>query len=355
MHDNRHTDGRVAQLESGFTRSRASPSTRSQPGTYDSAGQDGRERGRSATHPLEVPARGWKDILFRVWKNIGEDRVIVVAAGVTFYSVLALFPAIAALVAVYGFFADPTTIASHLDSIAGMVPTGAIEVIRDQITRVASQGRATLGLTFLAGFAASLWSANAGMKSLFDALNLVYNEPEKRGFIWLNLISLLFTILTITFALLAMGAMVIVPIALNMVGLGGVTETVIKIARWPALLIVITLALAFLYRYGPSREKPQWRWITWGSAVAAVSWLVISILFSWYAENFGNYNKTYGSLGAIIAFMFWIWLSIIVVLLGAELNAETEHQTARDTTTGRPKPLGSRGAKMADTVGGTQD
>jgi membrane protein len=183
---------------------------------------------------------------------------------------------------------------------------------------------------------------------------LVYNEPEKRGFIWLNLISLIFTMLTITFALLAMGAMVIVPIALNFVGLGGVTETVIKIARWPALLMVITLALAILYRYGPSREKPQWRWITWGSAVAAVSWLVISILFSWYAENFGNYNKTYGSLGAIIAFMFWIWLSIIVVLLGAELNAETEHQTARDTTTGRPKPLGSRGAKMADTVGGTQ-
>ena len=193
------------------------------------------------------------------------------------------------------------------------------------------------------------------MKSLFDALNLVYNEPEKRGFIWLNLISLIFTMLTITFALLAMGAMVIVPIALNFVGLGGVTEMVIKIARWPALLIVITLALAILYRYGPSREKPQWRWITWGSAVAAVSWLLISILFSWYAENFGNYNKTYGSLGAIIAFMFWIWLSIIVVLLGAELNAETEHQTARDTTTGRPKPLGSRGAKMADTVGGTQD
>jgi len=235
MQDDRHTDGRVAQLASGSTRSRAFPSTRSHPGTHESAVQDGRARGRSATHPLEVPARGWKDILFRVWKNIGKDRVIVVAAGVTFYSVLALFPAIAALVAVYGFFADPTTIASHLDSIAGMVPTGAIDVIRDQITRVASQGRATLGLTFLAGFAASLWSANAGMKSLFDALNLVYNEPEKRGFIWLNLISLIFTMLTITFALLAMGAMVIVPIALNFVGLGGVTETVIKIARWPAL------------------------------------------------------------------------------------------------------------------------
>jgi len=188
MQDDSHTDGRVAQLASGVT----SPSTRSNPGSHESAAQDDRARGRSATHPLEVPARGWKDILFRVWKNIGEDRVIVVAAGVTFYSVLALFPAIAALVAVYGFFADPTTIASHLDGIAGFVPGGAIEVIRDQITRVASQGRTTLGLTFLAGFAASLWSANAGMKSFFDALNLVYNEPEKRSFVWLNVLSLSF-------------------------------------------------------------------------------------------------------------------------------------------------------------------
>jgi membrane protein len=307
------------------------------------AARDG-SRGRTATHPLEVPARGWKDVLFRVWKNIGKDRVLLVGAGVTFYIILALFPAIAALVALYGVFADPTTISSHLDSIADLVPAGALEVIRDQITRVASQGRTTLGLTFMAGLLASLWSANAGMKSLFDALNLVYNEPEKRSFVWLNVISLMFTVLAIVFVLVAIGTMVVVPIVLNFLGLAGATEVVIKIARWPALLIIVSLALAFLYRYGPSREKPRWLWITWGSAAAAVSWLVGSILFSWYAENFGSYNKTYGSLGAIIAFMFWIWLSIIVVLIGAELNAETEHQTVRDTTTGRPKPMGARGA-----------
>jgi membrane protein len=193
------------------------------------------------------------------------------------------------------------------------------------------------------------------MKSLFDALNLVYNEPEKRSFVWLNVISLTFTVLAIVFALVAIGTMVVVPIALNFLGPAGATEMVIKIARWPALFIVVSLALAFLYRYGPSREKPRWRWITWGSACAAIAWLVVSILFSWYAENFESYNKTYGSLGAIIAFMFWIWLSTIVVLIGAELNAETEHQTARDTTTGRPKPMGARGATMADTVGGRQD
>jgi membrane protein len=313
-----------------------------------------RGRGRSARTPSEIPGRGWKDILLRIWKNIGKDRVIVVAAGVTFYSILAVFPAIAALVALYGLFADPATIAFHLDRIAGLVPGGAIEVMRDQITRVTSQGSTTLGLTFIVSLLVSLWSANAGMKSLFDALNLVYNESEKRGFFILNVVSLAFTALTIVFVLVAIGAVVVVPIALNFLGLGGATELVIKIARWPALFIVVTLALAVLYRYGPSREKPRWRWLTWGSVFAAVAWLVVSILFSWYAESFGNYNKTYGSLGAIIAFMFWLWLSIIVVLIGGELNAETEHQTVRDTTTGAPKPMGARGATVADTVGAPQ-
>ena len=312
-------------------------------------------RGRSASTPSEVPVRGWKDILVRIWKNIGKDRVVVVAAGVTFYSILALFPAIAALVALYGLFADPAAITSHLDSIAGVVPGGAIEVMRDQITRVASQGRTTLGVTFIVSLLMSLWSANAGIKSLFDALNLVYNESEKRSFVKLNLVSLTFTLLAILFVLLAISAMVVVPIVLNFLGLGGATEMIFKIARWPALLVVVAWALALIYRYGPSREKPRWRWISWGSALAAVCWIGVSILFSWYAENFGSYNKTYGSLGAIIAFMFWIWLSIIVVLIGGEINAETEHQTVCDTTTGRPKPMGARGATMADTVGAKQD
>src|SRR5205809_5518989 len=198
----------VALLALGFSRSRASYPTVSNPSSDEREGrviafQRDRGRGRAATHPLEVPARGWKDILFRIWQNIGKDRVIVVAAGVTFYAVLALFPAIAALVALYGLFADPSTITSHLDSIAGLVPAGAIEVIRDQITRVASQGGATLGLTFLVGLLASLWSANAGIKSLFDALNLVYNETEKRSFVWLNVIALTFTVLAIAFVLVA--------------------------------------------------------------------------------------------------------------------------------------------------------
>jgi membrane protein len=216
---------------------------------------------------------------------------------------------------------------------------------------VAAQGSGTLGATFFTGLAISLWSANAGIKALIDALNIVYGEAEKRGLIKLNALSLTFTIGIIAFMLLAMGAMVALPIVLDYVGLGRTTETLIKLGRWPVMFLVVAFGIALLYRYGPSRDTAKWRWVTWGSALAAFVWIVASILFSWYAANFGSYNKTYGSLGAAIGFMTWIWISTIVILVGAELDAEMEHQTARDTTEGSPKPLGSRGAKMADTVG----
>jgi membrane protein len=291
----------------------------------------------------------------RVYQNISKHRVILVAAGITFYSILAIFPAIAALVALYGLFADPGTIASHLDQLSGFVPEGATEVIRDQLNRLASQRSSTLGLAFIIGLGVSLWSANAGVKSLFDGLNIVNGEDERRSFIKLNLVSLTFTLATILFALLALTAIVVVPLIINFFGLTEITNLVMQIARWPLLLIVVAFALSVLYRYGPDRARAQWRWITWGSVFAAVAWLVVSILFSWYAAHFGSYNKTYGSLGAVMGFMFWIWLSAIIILVGAEIDAEIEHQTARDTTTGPSKPLGERGARMADTVGAAQD
>jgi membrane protein len=276
------------------------------------------------------------------------------AAGMTYYSLFAIFPAIAALVAVYGLFADPSTIAKHLDQLGGFLPSGALDVARDQLTRVASKGSQALGLTFLIGLAVSLWSANAAMKSLFDTLNIVYREEEQRGFLKLNAISLGFTIGAILFVLAALGAVVAVPIFLNYVGLSNQSDLLLRIGRWPALYLVLTVALAVIYRYGPSRQKPRWRWITWGSAIAAMLWLAASALFSWYAANFGKFNETYGSLGAVIGFMMWLWISAIVILLGGEIDAEMEHQTARDTTTGPPKPMGMRGAEIADTVGAAQ-
>ena len=320
-------------------------------GTSRTVEFEGNDRGREAETPSEISSRGWKDILWRAYSNISEHRILALAAGMTYYSLLAIFPALAALVAVYGLFADPATIAKHLDQVSGFFPGGAIEVAKDQLARVASKGSQTLGWTFVIGLAISLWSANAAMKSLFDTLNIVYGEKEKRGFFTLNALSLAFTLAGILFVLLALGAVVVLPVVLNSVGLSDIADLLLRVLRWPAMFVAIALGLAMIYRNGPSREAPLWRWITWGSAVASVLWLAASGLFSWYATNFGKFNETYGSLGAVIGFMTWLWISAIVILLGAELDAEMEHQTARDTTTGAPKPLGARGARVADTIG----
>ena len=308
-------------------------------------------RGREADTPTEIPARGWKDILWRTYEEFQKDRIMSVAAGVTYYALLAVFPAIAALVSIYGLFSDPSTIQDHLSALSGVLPGGGVDIIREQVVRIASQGGGTLGFGFVFGLGLSLWSANAGMKAIFDALNIVYDEEEKRSFIALNLLSLTFTLGAIFFILSALVAIVVLPIVFNFIGLGTQTEWILAIARWPLLLVGIVLGLSVLYRFGPSRDKAEWRWVTPGGIVAAVLWIVVSMLFSWYVANFGSYNETYGSLGAVIGFMTWIWLSTIIVLLGAEINAEMEHQTAKDTTEGSHQPMGTRGAQMADTLG----
>jgi membrane protein len=311
-------------------------------------------RGRLADTPSEIPARGWRDILFRIYHNFSRHRLLALAAGITYYNLLAIFPALAALVAIYGLFSDPATISAHLDQASGILPQGGLDVARDQLTRVASKGAPTLGWTFTFSLAISLWSANAAMKSMFDTLNVVYGEEEKRGVIKLNAVSLAFTVAGILFVLVAIAAVVALPVALNHFGLSHASDILMRIGRWPALFVMIALVLSLIYRFGPSREAPRWRWITWGSALAAVLWIAASGLFSWYTSNFGSYNETYGSLGAVIGFMVWMWISAITVLLGAELDAEMEHQTARDTTTGGERPLGERGARVADTLGTRQ-
>jgi membrane protein len=335
-------DGRDDGADRGFGEKQHAPP--------DQAAQE-RGRGRHADTPTEIPAKGWKDILWRTYEEFNKDRVMSVAAGVTYYALLAVFPAIAALVSIYGLFADPVTIQDHLNTLSGIMPGGALDIIREQVTRIASQGGGTLGLSFVIGLVISLWSANAGMKAVFDALNIVYDEDEKRSFIKLNLMSLTFTLGAIVFLLTAVGGIIVLPILLNFIGLGSRAEWLLSIARWPVLLACVVLGLALLYRFGPSRDKAEWKWVTPGGVVAAVLWLAVSMLFSWYVSNFGSYNETYGSLGAVIGFMTWIWISSIVVLVGAEVNAEMEHQTSKDTTEGAHQPLGTRGAQMADTVG----
>jgi membrane protein len=264
---------------------------------------------------------------------------------------LAIFPAVAAFVSLYGLVADASTIDAHLSLAAGIFPAGAVDILHEQITKLAAKSDAKLSLGFLTGLAVAFWSANAGMKAIIDALNVVFDEKEKRSFVKLNLISLLFTFVAILSLILALAAIVVAPIIFSAIGLSSLLSLPVVILRWPLLLVLATVALAAIYRYGPSRREARWQWLSVGSAAAAVAWLIGSVLFSWYIASFGAYDKTYGSLGAAVGMMMWMWISAIVILLGGELNAEIEHQTARDSTVGSEKPLGLRGAVMADTVG----
>lgn len=321
-----------------------------------STGADLRKsRGRHAEAPPQMTWQGWKDILWRVKGEISADRITLIAAGATYYLLLALFPALAAFVSLYGFVADPVTIADHIAFLGSVLPSGGIELIQSQLQSLASQGEAALSFGFIFGLLVALWSANNGIKTLFDALNIAYEEDEKRGFIRLNALALLFTLGAIVVGILFIVGVGVVPAVLAFVGLTGAQEMLISLSRWPIIVIVSAAAISILYRYGPSRDRAKWRWVTWGGSLSAITWLVASILFSWYLSNFADYNATYGSLGAVIGFMLWTWISVVILLLGAELNSELEHQTARDTTAGAEKPMGERGAAMADTLGRSLD
>ena len=307
-------------------------------------------RGRHAQTPAQIPPAGWRDIALRVFHGISEDRIMTISGGVTFFVLLALFPGLAGLISLYGLFADSTTIAQHLNSLDGILPEGGMQILRDQLQQLTSQPPQKLGFATLASLAISLWSANGGIKAMFEGLNAVYEENEKRSFMKLNAISLALTLAAVVFVIASLLTITVVPKLLSFLDLPGVSE-IVNFARWPVLLVVASLMIAVVYRFGPSREQPQWRWISPGSIFAAVTWIAASLLFSWYTAHFGSYNKTYGSLGAAVGFMTWIWISTMVILIGAKINAELEHQTVADTTAGTPAPRGKRGARMADTVG----
>lgn len=306
--------------------------------------------GREADTPAQIPARGWRHILARVYRESVDDRITTVAAGITFFSLLALFPAITALVSLYGLIADPATVRDHLFALSFMLPAGTFQIVEDQIGRILSQGEAQLGIKLAIGLAIALWGANAGMKAVIDGLNVAYEEREKRGFLALNALSLLFTLGGIALVLGAIVTVTLAPAIVAELRLPPAASWAVQGGRWVALFFVLTFALSVIYRFGPSRQSAKWRWVTWGGAAAALLWILVSVGLSLYLSRFADYNATYGSLGAAIALMMWIWLSTCAVLLGAELNAEMEHQTARDSTTGAPLPMGLRGAAMADTV-----
>jgi len=279
-----------------------------------------------ANQPETAVARqgGWLRTLKRTYQEISADRVPAVAAGVTYYGLLSIFPALTALVSIYGLFADPQTAVSHIGALASVLPQEAIDLISTQMKRIAAGPSLGLGFAALLALGLALWSANAGTKAVIDSLNVAYDVPEGRSFIRLNGHSLAFTVGALVMMIVLIGAVAVVPVVLKFVFVSAVAEWLLWAGRWPLVLAVLMLGLGILYRFGPDRPKPHWRWLVPGSALASAGLLVLSMLFSWYAANLGHFNETYGSLGAVIAFMTWLWLSTLIVIVGAEFNAEIE-------------------------------
>jgi membrane protein len=308
---------------------------------------DGRQ-GRQADAPQEIPPQGWKAIAKRTAKEVKQDQVPLLAAGVAFYTLLSLFPAIIAGVSIYGLVADPETVRDQIDRLAQQLSPETATILSQQIRQVTASAGGALGVATVIGILTALWSASSGMKALVTGVNLAYDETESRKFVKLRGLAILLTL----------GAMVLLAVAGATIAgfppiadaLPVVLQWVVSILRFVLLAALLILGLAVLYRYAPDRDEPKWTWVSWGSGIATRLWILASIGFSVYVNSFGNYNKTYGALAGIIILMFWLYLTAVVVLVGAELNTEMELQTAKDTTAGPTKPMGDRDAHAADHV-----
>ena len=279
----------------------------------------------------------WGQVLWRTIKEFNQDDIPGIAGGVTFFMLLAFFPAVASFVSLYGLFADVATAREHLNAIAGILPAGAVQFVGDEMIRIAGGHSAGLSVGLIFGLLLSIWSANSGMKSLIAALNIAYEEKERRSFIQLNLVSLAFTVSALLLAVIGIAAVVVLPAIFAALGIA----PLIAALRWPILFAILVLSLAVLYRFGPDLSKPKWHWITPGSVVASLAWVAASLGLSWYIENFGHYDKTYGSLGAVIGFLMWMWIGIMVVLFGAELNCELDMESGVRSNERLPQAEGS--------------
>jgi membrane protein len=312
---------------------------------------DNDNRGREAETPGQISKKGWKDILGRTWKETQEDNVDIISAGVAFYSLLAIFPAIAAMISIYGLVADPSTVQQQVSNLQGIMPAEALSIVERQLSSVAEGAGGALTFGLIGGILVSLWSALMGTKALMTSLTIVNDEQEERGFLKMNLIALMLTLGGMLFFLFALALIVLLSALLGNLGLPDTFQWLFSLLRWPILWIASVIVLAVIYRYAPSREDPQWRWVSWGSVAASIMWIIVSVLFSLYVSYFGNYNETYGSIGAVVIMLMWFYLTAYIILMGEELNTEMERQTRKDTTTGEPEPMGKRGAHAADTTG----
>ena len=312
-------------------------------------------RGRDAVRPGGIPPRGWLDIGWRIYNRIIETSMSLIAAGVAFYGLLALFPAITALLAIGGLIVEPQQIVDQITSFGGVLPSDALGIVKDQATAVAGSDDTRLSLAAGLSLALALWSASRGMASLVQGLNIVYEEKEKSGFIALNLRVLALTLNLVIGFVVGLLAILGLPVLLSLADWPVTGEWIASALRWLLLVAMAMVGLAIVYRYGPSRTNARWRWITPGAVVACVVWVGASALFTLYVSRFASYNESFGALAGVIILILWLWISAFVLLLGGAINAEMEAQTRRDTTTGPPRPMGERGAYKADNLGPSMD
>jgi membrane protein len=310
-----------------------------------------RERGREATASWHVPPSGWNDILRRAWQEISDNNIFLAAGGVTYALVLALVPGLAALISIYGLLMDPGSIQQQMDALPGLVPDQTRQFLSDELQQLVSTSNGALGFGAIAGLLFALWSASRGMSGMISALNVAYEEKERRGFVKLNAAAVLLTVGAIAGGILALAVIAGVPAIVQRLGFGSTTKWVLLIVEWPILMALLMLGLAVLYRYGPSREKPRWRWLSPGAAAATTVWIMASIGFTIYVAHFSSYDKTYGTLGGAVILLTWLYISSFAVLLGAVINAQAELQTRKDTTDETPRSMDQRGAHAADRIG----
>jgi membrane protein len=308
-------------------------------------------RGRSATSPHQIPMPGWKDILVRTWSELSDNNIFLVAGGVTYAVLLALFPGLAALVSIYGLLLNPSQVETQVDELSHILPPESTEVISDQLHKLVSASSGSLSVSAGVALVFALWSASRGMSGLVTAFNIAYQQKETRGFFKVNLVAIVLTVLMLIGGTVTIALVGVMPAALQFIGLESSTKWLLLMLQWPLLIAVVMAGLAVLYRYAPDRHPPHWRWVSPGAIVATLLWLLGSVAFSVYVSHFNSYDKTYGSLGGVVVMLTWLYLSAFVALLGAVINAQSERQTEVDSTIGGEKPMGTRNAYAADTVG----
>jgi membrane protein len=308
-------------------------------------------RGREAEHPGQIPSRGWMDVLWRAWGEVGDANLFLIAGGVTYALILALFPGLAALVSLYGLVFDPSQIEKQIGALSSILPAQTQELLSQQLHSLVAASSGALGFGAVVGILLALWSASRGMSGIITALNIAYEERERRGFFKLNLIALGLTLGLLVGGIIVITLIGVLPAAAQFLAIGAGTKWLLLLVQWPLLVVLMMFGLAVLYRYAPDRDKPQWRWVSQGAIAATILWIIASIGFTVYVANFNSYDKTYGSLGGVVVLLTWLYLSTLVLLFGAAINAQSEKQTRHDSTEGPPRPMGARDARAADTLG----